>query len=216
MLVRDIMTSNVITIHSDTLMIEAGKMMGFHRIERLPVVDRGKLVGIVTKDILERATPSQAISLSRWELSHLLGKMMVKEIMKTDVVTITADATVECAIATAQSRRVGSLPVVDGGHVVGIVTTNDFFYKLLNPVMGIGESGARVIVHGASDAEQICNVVECLKKNGVGIKAMCTVAPPEAERNDLLVHLDTDDAGTVLAELRKLGLSADSREFKPC
>ncbi len=216
MLVRDIMTSNVITIHSDTLMIEAGKMMGFHRIERLPVVDKGKLVGIVTKDILERATPSQAISLSRWELSHLLGKMMVKEIMKTDVVTISADATVECAIATAQSRRVGSLPVVDGGHVVGIVTTNDFFYKLLNPVMGIGESGARVIVHGASDAEQICKVAECLEKNGVGIKAMCTVAPPEAEKNDLLVHLDTDDAGTVLAELRKLGLSADTRDFKPC
>jgi len=216
MLVRDIMTSNVITVSSDTLMIEAGKMMEFHRIERLPVVDRGKLVGIVTRGELERATPSQATSLTRWELSHLLGKMKIKEIMKTKVVTISADATVECAIATAQSNRVGSLPVMENGHLVGIVTTNDFFYKLLNPLMGIGEDGSRIMVHGAGGAERISKVTECLSKNGVGIKAICTVLSPDNKENDLIVHLNTEDVSKVVMELKKLGFSVDVRAFRPC
>jgi len=72
MLVSDIMTTNVITVSSDTLMVEAGKIMEFHHLERLPVVDRGKLVGIVTKNRLLRNYPSQATSLSHWELNYLL------------------------------------------------------------------------------------------------------------------------------------------------
>lgn len=215
MFVRDVMTSNVITIPSDTLMVEAGKIMDFHRIERLPVVDRGKLVGIVTKDTLQRAGPSEATSLSRWELSYVLGKMTVKQIMKTNVVTTTPDTTVECAIATAQSNRVGSLPVLEDDSVVGILTTNDFFYKILNPLMGIGEEGMRIIVYAAGEAAQIQKVMECINRNGVGIKAVCTTAPPEAEKNDLLIHLDTEDAGQVIMELEKLDFSVDTREYKP-
>ena len=216
MFVRDVMTSNVITIPSNTLMVEAGRVMEFHRIERLPVVDRGKLVGFVTKDTLQRAGPSEATSLSRWELSYILGKMTVKEIMKTNVVTTTPNTTVECAIATAQSNRVGSLPVLEDNRVVGILTTNDFFYKILNPLMGIGEEGTRIIVYRAGETAQIQKVMECINRNGVGIKAVCTVAPPEAEENDLLIHLDTENAGQVIMELKKLGFSVDTREYKPC
>jgi acetoin utilization protein AcuB len=216
MLVRDVMTSNVITIPSDTLMVEAGRIMEFHGIERLPVVDRGRLVGIVTKDTLQRSGPSEATSLTRWELSYILGKMTIKEIMKTNVVTITPDTTVECAIATAQSNRVGSLPVLEDNRVVGIVTTNDFFYKILNPLMGIGEEGVRIIVYGASETEQIQKVMECINRNGVAMKAVCTAAPPDAEKNDLLIHLDTEDASQVIMELKKVGFSVDTREYKPC
>ncbi len=216
MFVRDVMTSNVITVPSDTLMVEAGRIMEFHRIERLPVVDRGKLVGIVTKDILQRAGPSQATSLSRWELSYILGKMTVKEIMKTNVVTTTPDTTVECAIATAQSNKVGSLPVLEDNTVVGILTTNDFFYKILNPLMGIGEEGTRIIVYQAGETAQIQKVMECINRNGVGVKAVCTVTPSEAGKNDLLIHLDTEDADQVIMELKKLGFSVDTREYKPC
>ncbi len=213
MLVRDIMTSNVITAAKDTLMVEAGKMMEFHKIERIPVVDRGKLVGIVTKDILERAAPSQATSLTRWELSHLLGKITLKEIMKKDVITIDPDATIETAIATAQSNRVGSLPVVEGGHVIGIVTTNDFFYKVLNPLMGIGFTGCRVIVHGAGNTNGLHKVTEYLEKQGLKVKAICTLEPPHSEK-DLVFHLDTEDTGGLFAALQEMGYSAEVRDYK--
>lgn len=216
MRVRDIMTSNVITVSSDTAMVEAGKIMEFHRIERLPVIDRGKLVGIVTKDTLEKAAPSQATSLSRWELSHLVSRMKVKEIMKRSVVTIDADATVECAISTAQERKVGSLPVMQDGHLVGIVTTNDFFYRILNPIMGIGEDGSRISVYEAGETGQIQKVAECLSKLGVSIKAMGTLMRPGASRNDLVIHIDTEDPSQVLKDLQALGFSVDSRLFRPC
>ena len=216
MLVRDIMTTNVITIPSDALMVEAGKIMDFHRIERLPVVDRGKLVGIVTKSTLDKAGPSQATSLTRGELNYLLAKITVKEIMKKDVVTIPYDATIECAIATAQSNRVGSLPVLEEGRLVGIVTTNDFFYKVLNPLMGIGEEGTRIAVHRTSEAEQMQKVMGCISKAGVRIKAMCTVQSSDAKGNDLLIHLDTKDAREIIVELMALGFMAETREYKPC
>jgi len=217
MLTKDIMTTNVITIPSDTPIMEAKKIMDFHRIERLPVVDRGKLVGIVTKDTLLRAGPSEATSLSVWELNYLLAKMTVKQIMKKNVVTATLDTTVECAIATAQSNRVGSLPIMEGDKVVGILTTNDVFYKILNPLMGIGEDGSRIIVYGAGEAEQLQKVMECINKSGVGIKAVGTVKSAEAgKENDLLIHLDTEDVSQIIAQLKSVGFSVDERSHKAC
>lgn len=216
MLVRDIMTTNVITVSSDTLMVEAGKTMEFHKIERLPVVDRGKLVGIVTKSTLDKSGPSQATSLTRWELNYLLSQIKVKEIMRKDVVTIPYDATAECAIATAQRARVGSLPVLEEGRLAGIVTTNDFFYRILNPLMGIGGEGTRIAVHKAGGAEQMQKVMGCISKAGVRIKAMCTVQSSDAKGNDLLIHLDTEDARDIIVELMALGFMAETRDYKPC
>ncbi|MDY7019247.1 MAG: CBS domain-containing protein [Chloroflexota bacterium] len=215
MLTKDIMTTNVITIPSDTPVMEAKKIMDFHRIERLPVVDRGKLVGIVTKDSLLRAGPSEATSLSVWELNYLLAKMAVKQIMKKNLVTTTPDTTIESTIATAQSNRVGALPVLDGDKVVGIITTNDVFYKILNPLMGIGEDGSRIIVYGAGKAEQIQKVMECINKSGVRIKNVCTVRSEEGgDKSDLLIHLDTDDISQITAQIKGVGFSVDERSHK--
>ncbi|HBE45422.1 MAG TPA: acetoin dehydrogenase [Deltaproteobacteria bacterium] len=215
MLVRDIMTTNVVTIPSNTPIMEARKIMEFHRFERLPVVDRGKLVGIVTKDTLLKAGPSQVTTLTVWELNYLLAKMTVKEIMKKNVVTIAPDCTVEFAIATGQSNRVGSLVVVEDDKVIGILTTNDFFYKLLNPLMGIGEEGTRIIVYRANEAEQVQKVMGCINKNGARIKAMCTVkSSGDEKKNDLIVHLDIEDASQIIAQLKSLGFSVDERSHR--
>ena len=217
MLISGVMTTNVITVSSDTPVMEAAKIMEFHRIERLPVVDRGKLVGIATKDTLLKASPSEATSLSVWELNYLLGRMKVRDIMKKSVVTVAPDCMVELAIATAQSNKVGSLVVVEGGKVVGIVTTNDFFYKILNPLMGIGEDGSRIIVYGASEAAQVQKVMEGINKTGVRIKTFCTLKSSEDEKkNDLVIHLDTEDASQIVAQLKSLGFSVDERIHRPC
>ena len=85
MKIRDVMTWNVITVSSDTPIMEARKIMEVHNVRRLPVVDRGKLVGIVSKERIVRSGPSPATSLSVWEINYLLAKMKVKEIMSKDV-----------------------------------------------------------------------------------------------------------------------------------
>jgi len=214
MLVRDVMTYNVVTIPSSTPVLEAERILEFHRFERLPVVDKGKLVGLVTKDDLLKASPSPATSLSRGELLYLLSKLTVGEIMKKKVVTISPDTTIEQATAVAQANRVGCLPVVEDGRVVGILTTNDIFYRILNPLFGIGEKGSRIIVYGAGEAESMQKVITEVNKLGINLKAAFTAKPPEAEKKDLILHLDTEDPSQLISQLKNLGFSAETRAFQ--
>lgn len=215
MLVRDVMTSNVITIPSDTPVLEAERMLEFHKFERLPVVDKGKLVGLVTKDTLLRASPSPATSLSRGELQYLLSKLTVKEIMKKNVVTVSPDITIEQATAIAQKHKVGCVPVLEGDRVVGILTTNDIFYKIVNPLLGISESGKRILVHGAGEPEQMQKVMEAVRKSGIKVKTFYSLQSPETKENDLILHLDAEDISQLTSQLKEMGLSVGAREHIP-
>ena len=205
MIVRDVMTWNVVTVSSDTPIMEARKIMEAHKILRMPVVDKGKLVGMVSRERIVRAGPSPATSLSVWEINYLLAKMTVKEIMSKEVVTITPETTVEVAVALAQAKNVGALPVVDGHKLVGIVTTNDFFYKILNPMLGIGRPGIRMVVQKAANPKGLQDVGEAMKKQGSKLVALHQGTPVENQDEHLLVQLDTKDVSTFTKELTAKG-----------
>ena len=216
MFVKDVMTTNVVSVPSTTTVPEAQGIMRAHRIERLPVVDRRKLVGIITKDRLLRALPSPSISFSRQQLTYRIAKLQVGEIMQRDVVTATPDTTVEEAVMIGQTNRIGSLPVIEGDNLIGIVTTNDFFYNVLNPLMGIERGGkripgARIIIYGCSDTKDIEKAIECISKHNLKIKSMYTTS--EDKENALLIHLDTEEASEIVMELKNLGYSAELRKF---
>ncbi|MCJ7514412.1 MAG: CBS domain-containing protein, partial [Dehalococcoidia bacterium] len=93
MRIRDIMTWDVVTVSSDTPIMEARKIMNAHNVRRLPVVDKGKLIGMISRDGITRASPSPATSLSVWEINYLVAKMTVKDIMSKTLVTVTPDTT---------------------------------------------------------------------------------------------------------------------------
>ena len=207
MFVKDVMTMNVVNIPSNTTIADAKRIMEAHRIRRLPVVDRGKLVGIVTEHRLEAYTPSKATSLSVWEIGYLLGTTTVKDIMEKHVVTVTPDMTVEEALALSQEKGVGALLVVDNGRLVGIVTTNDFFYKIANPVLGIGMPGTRVEVLGKGEDRVIEDVVSMANKEGVRIITIHVINVPEepGEKKDIVIHLDTEDVSKIVGELKEKG-----------
>ena len=207
MFVKDIMTMNVVTIPSNTSISDAKRIMEAHRIRRLPIVDRGKLVGMVTEHRLEAYTPSKATTLSVWEIGYLLGNTPVKDIMEKNVVTVTPDMTVEEVLALAQEKAVGALPVLEDGRVVGIVTTNDFFYKIANPVLGIGMPGTRVEVIGKGDDKVIENVVSLANGQGMRIITIHVVNIPESpeEKKDIVIHLDTEDTSKFVEELNTKG-----------
>jgi acetoin utilization protein AcuB len=207
MFVKDIMTMNVVTIPSNTSISDAKRIMEAHRIRRLPIVDRGKLVGMVTEHRLEAYTPSKATTLSVWEIGYLLGNTPVKDIMEKNVVTVTPDMTVEEVLALAQEKEVGALPVLEDGRVVGIVTTNDFFYKIANPVLGIGMPGTRVEVIGKGDDKVIENVVSLANRQGIRIITIHVVNIPESpeEKKDIVIHLDTEDTSKFVEELKTKG-----------
>jgi len=209
MLVRDVMTYNVVTVPSAIPVFEAERLLESHKFERLPVVDKGKLVGLVTKDTLLKASPSPATSLSRGELLYILSKMTVNDIMKKNVITVAPDTTIERATEIAQEKRVGCLIAVEEGKVVGILTTNDIFFKVVNPLFGIGEKGKRIIVYGAGEMEQMQKVFDCVKKAGFRMKRLWQ--PAGTERKDLILHMETEDVGALISRLEKEGFSAEER-----
>jgi len=212
MLVKDIMTWNVVTVSSDLPIMEAKKIIEAHDVRRLPVVDRGKLVGVISKDRIERVGPSSATSLSVWEINYLLAKMTVKEVMRKDPVTVSPNMSAEAAVALAQNKQVGALIVVDDGKVVGIVTTNDFFYKILNPMLGIGRPGIRLTVVKCTNAKCIKEIMDTVAKYPVKIVALHNEPLVEGKEADFYLHLDTEKADQIIKDLQAKGFTVDVRE----
>lgn len=131
-LVRDWMTSDPVTIDPQTTLPEANRLMKECGIRRLPVVDNGRLVGIVTLGDVREASPSCATSLSIYELNYLIARLTVGHIMTREPITIAPDSSIEAAARLMLEHKVSSLPVVDGTKVVGIITESDIFRLLVN------------------------------------------------------------------------------------
>ena len=131
-LVRDWMSSDPVTIDPQTTLPEANRLMKECGIRRLPVVDNGRLVGIVTLGDIREASPSNATSLSIYELNYLIARLTVGHIMTREPITIAPDSSIEAAARLMLEHKVSSLPVVDGNKVVGIITESDIFRLLVN------------------------------------------------------------------------------------
>lgn len=103
--------------------------MTTHGIRRLPLVDRhGHLVGIITLGDVRGAEPSQATSLSIWEMNYLMAKLKAKEIMTSNPITVFETATIGAAARIMLDSRISGLPVVDrASALVGIITESDIF-----------------------------------------------------------------------------------------
>ena len=131
-LVRDWMSSDPVTIDPQTTLPEANRLMKECGIRRLPVVDNGRLVGIVTLGDIREASPSNATSLSIYELNYLIARLTVGHIMTREPITIAPDSSIEAAARLMLEHKVSSLPVVDGNKVVCIITESDIFRLLVN------------------------------------------------------------------------------------
>ena len=126
--VQDWMTREVITIAPDTSLKEAHDIMRKKNIRRLPVVTHGKVLGIVTLGDIRGAEPSQASSLSVWEMNDMLARLRVSEIMSRNPATIQQTASIGEAAQTMLDKKFSGLPVVDdANHLVGIITESDIF-----------------------------------------------------------------------------------------
>lgn len=130
--VRERMTTPVISISPATPISTAHQIMKENGIRRLPVVDNGQLVGIVTIGDIREASPSDATSLSIWELNYLWAQLNVEKVMSRNVFTINADDSMLNAAQLMLDKKVSGLPVVDDtGKVVGMLTESDIFRLLV-------------------------------------------------------------------------------------
>jgi acetoin utilization protein AcuB len=131
MKVRDCMKSPVLTVTPDTLIDNAIDTMRKKHVRRLPVLENGKVVGLVTRNLIIEATPSPPMPLTLWGLHYQLSCMKVKDVMITDVTVVHPDDTIKEVVAISEKHRIGTFPVVDdNGNLVGILTNTDLLHIL--------------------------------------------------------------------------------------
>ena len=141
MLVKDWMSETVITVDVNDSMQEAMNRLKENNISMLPVMKKGKIVGIVTDRDLKRASASDANTLEVHELLFLITKIKVKDIMTENPVTLPFDFTVEEAAEVLLEKKISGAPVVDGkGNIIGLITKNDLF-RVLIALTGVGKRG---------------------------------------------------------------------------
>ncbi|MDR7554704.1 MAG: CBS domain-containing protein [Armatimonadota bacterium] len=172
MRVRDVMTSPVHTVGLDAPAWEALGLMRAHRIRRLPVVDDGRLVGIVTWTDLVRIRPP-ALG-GRWHVPHLAAGVQVRHLMATAVVTVDPETPVQDAAALMQRHKVGGLPVVEQDRLVGIVTESDLF-RVFVEIFAVGPHEARLCVPVRSVADDLPAVVAALVDAGIAVLGLHTL-----------------------------------------
>ena len=127
-LVRDWMSREIISVSPDTTVLEAGQLLVERSIRRLPVVEDGQLVGIVTSGDVRGARASSASGLDIWELSYRLSRLTIRDIMTPNPVTISPDDTIGRAAQLMLRYMIGGLPVLDRqGQLAGIITESDIF-----------------------------------------------------------------------------------------
>ena len=210
------MTKNPVTADSETLVLDAQKIMNEHNIRRLPIVDKGKLVGIVTQHDLLEASPSPATSLSAHELNYLLSKMKVKDIMKKNPVTVPSDTPFEEALRIGQENKIGSFPVVDKGKLVGIATESDIV-RFLTRALGINEEGSRVTIEGLGgklgDLEKITAIVD---QHHTIILSMISSPRPEKKDWMIVLRLKTTDPNPIVRDFKKAGFNVTYSAWFRC
>jgi acetoin utilization protein AcuB len=126
MRVRDIMTPYPVTVAPDTAVVDARRIMDDRRIRHLLVTADNRLLGIVTDRDIRLNLPSPATTLSIWELNYLVSKLTVGEVMTKSVLVVDPDRDAAEAAVLLVAEKIGALPVVHGGQLVGIVTETDF------------------------------------------------------------------------------------------
>ena len=216
MRIRDVMTKNPITVDSETLVLDAQKIMQENNIRRLPIVDKGKLVGIVTKHDLLQASPSPATSLSIHELNYLLARMKVKEIMKKNPMTLSPDTPFEEALKLGQDKKIGSFPVVENGKLVGIATESDIV-RFLTHALGIREEGSRVTIEGLGgklgDLEKIIAITN---QHQTIILSMISLQRPEKKDWMIVLRLKTTDPDPIVRDYKKAGFNVTYSAWFRC
>jgi len=165
MFVGERMSHPIISITPDMPVHDALDMFKRERIRRAPVVKEGKLVGIVSDKDLLNASPSPATSLSIWEMNYLLSKVTVSEVMTKKVMIVAEDTPIEDAARIMADNKIGGLPVMRDGHVVGIITETDLF-KIFLEFMGAREKGVRITALLDDKPGQLAKITKAISSAG--------------------------------------------------
>ncbi|WEV60753.1 CBS domain-containing protein [Streptococcaceae bacterium ESL0729] len=212
MAVKDFMTKEVISVGPDTKVAGVTDLMREKNIHRLPVLDNGKLVGLVTEGTIAEASPSKATSLSVYEMNYLLNKTTVKSIMIKNVVTISQFASLEDAVYLMRENNIGVLPVVDEGELEGIITDKDVFGAFLK-VAGYGEAGVRIRLSVKNEIGALEKIADLVAKNEYNVMSILQLNNKEEGTTILEILLDGNhNEADIQSKFEAAGFKVESVE----
>ena len=209
MLVKNWMSKDVIVIDVKGSMQHAIYKMQDHKINLLPVMSEGKLVGIVSDRDLKKASPSDATTLDMHEMLYLVSRISIKDLMVKAVTTVPPDYTIEEAAQLLLDHRISGLPVTDyQGRVVGIITQSDIFRALIS-ITGLGKKGIQVALRIPDRPGPIKEVREMIRARNARTASIlsATENAPEGFINVYfrIYDLDRGIAPAFLEDIKKVG-----------
>ena len=188
MLVKNWMSKNVVTIDEDDSMQHAVGIMRENKVRMLPVLKKGKLVGVVSDTDIKRASASDATALDIHEMLYLLARIKIRDIMTKNPVTVPPDHTVEETAEILSQKKISGVPVTDAdGKVLGIITRDDLF-RVLTTLSGFGKKGIQFAFLLEDQPGSIKVLTDVMRQYGARIASILT-SYEQAEPGRRLVYI---------------------------
>jgi len=171
MFVNSSLTRKVITVYQAATIFDAQKLMSYHRIRHLPIVDsKGRLLGIVTDRDIRSALPYELFAGKDDEAARQkVADLRVGDIMTANPLAISPMDTIQDALLRIQKERVGAFPVVDDNNVLkGILSVRDLLRAFVN-VLNIGEPGTLLCILVEEKIGQMKRIVDAITDENVSI-----------------------------------------------
>jgi acetoin utilization protein AcuB len=207
MLIRDIMRSPAVAIFADTTLQDAYRTMQDQRIRHLPVVEGEKLVGVVTDRDLRLAT-------SALTPSPFLPDSRVSAVMTAAPLTADASDPVEDAARTMRERKIGCLPVMDGGRLIGIVTGLDLLDALIR-LTGVHKPSGRLEVRLPDHPGELARLTSFVSHRNLNVHSILTY-PDSPDSVRTVLRIGSIETRLLAQDLRRAGFDVLWPPEKPC
>ena len=205
--VRDAMTREVVTVGPETSVAEAWGLCRTHNIRHLPVVERGRLIGVISDRDLREVSPRRETR----DEENTLGWARVRETMSEEVVVAHPLDTIEHAARVIHERRFNCLPVVADGELAGIITSSDLVRTLVE-LVGASGAGSWVEVEVPNEPGALAGVTDVVRERQVNIGSVLVGPAGRETFRTITLRLETTDPSTVAESLAAAGYAVTAIE----
>ncbi len=198
--VRDAMTRDVVTLGPEASAHEAMGICRERGIRHIPIVEKGRLVGLVSDRDLRDVSPPRGGR----DQENTLAWVRVRDIMSTDLSTISPLDTIDHVAQEIYDRKIGCLPVVDGRELVGIITSQDMMRTMIE-LTGAHVRGSWIEVEVPNQPGALAGVTDAIRDRQVNIAGVFLGPAPKATHRIIVLRLETTNPKGIAQSLEEAG-----------
>ncbi|MDO5677877.1 MAG: CBS and ACT domain-containing protein [Propionibacteriaceae bacterium] len=204
MLIKQRMTANPFTVTPEHTIPQAQETMDKHGVRHLPVVEDGRVVGVISANDIAAAMPSKATTLSAGEATYLVSKLKVGKVMSRNPITISPDALLEEAAVVMRDKKIEMLPVVQDGKLTGVITESTILDSFID-LLGFKEHGTRLTVEAPDELGVLARLTGIMAAHNANIQHVA-VHRSGLGHSIVVIGVNTLNTEEIEAELEGDGL----------